>query len=159
MQRFLKILVISLSAQLFSSSVLANATELRTLLSARPANIMSALGDIGYALAARQSPDGNDMLEDTQQRFVIFLGQCSKSSCKLVQARVCFNSANASAKLANLWNSTQMFGRAAMQADGVMCIDNTLYAADGLVSISQLRSQIEAVIAMRPVAENFFAEG
>lgn len=154
-----KILTLWLFLQMPVSGAFADATEARTLLSARQANIISAMGDIGYSLTALDSHDGAVVLEDSQKRFVVVLRECTKSFCKLVQTRACFITANASAELANRWNRNQMFGRAAMQSEGVICIDNTAYVPSGLVSIAQLRFQIEGLIEVRPAVESFFAKG
>ena len=154
-----KILMLSLFVQMPVSAAFADAVESRTLLSAKPANVMSAIADMGYTLTALESPEGTAMLEDAQKRFVISLAECSKAYCKLVQARVCIIATNASAEHANRWNQNQLYGRVTMRAEGVICIDNTAYVPNGLVSIAQLRSQIEGLIEVRPAVESFFAKG
>lgn len=137
----------------------AQQIEARTLLSIRTANIRSAMGEMGYDTTATKYDASTEKLEDEQKRFTMFLGMCSAASCKMVQTRICLPADKASPDLANRWNNTQMFGRAVMQGKGVMCIDNTLYAIDGLASFAQLRSQVEGLLGMQAVAADFFAKG
>ena len=159
MVRLRQLFLFLLSVQLAVTGARADATEARTLLSARLPNIVSVMGDMGFTLNPHKGPDGTDMLEDSQQRFFLLLGLCETASCRLVQVRKCLAVAKASPEIANRWNSSQMFGRASTPSPGVMCIDATLHAADGLVSMAQLRSLAEGVIGASPVAERFFAEG
>jgi hypothetical protein len=139
-------------------AIAAQEAEARTLLSMRPANIKSALGELGFVVTVTTNPDGVIMMEEKQKHFTVLLGMCSATSCKLIQTKTCADSEKASPDVANRWNNTKMYGRAVMQGPGIICIDNVIYATDGLVSLAQLRSQAEGVMEIRVAMEDFFAK-
>ncbi len=155
----LALLMTALGATIPAASA-QDAIEARTLLAMKPATIVSALGELGYQVKL-VGGGGDDpvRIDAADTTYTLFLAQCDTSGCRLLQFRSCIAAPKGTAELAERWNSTNIYGRASRQSPGLMCIDDTLYAADRRISLAMLRSHIEGMRAMLPHAQEFFLKG
>ena len=94
------------------------------------------------AVAARLVPKDNS--------YALHLAGCADGLCRYVQIRVCVPTTRATAETANQWNTTRTFVRAAAYPSGLYCLENSVYAADGRMTLAALRSAIDGLMANAP---------
>ena len=126
------------------------ASEALALRELRPATLPATLAEIGQTVTVAEQDAMRAKLVPKDNTYALHLAGCADGLCRYVQIRVCVPTTRATAETANQWNTTRTFVRAAAYPSGLYCLENSLYAADGRMTLAALRSAIDGLMANAP---------
>lgn len=126
------------------------ASEALALRDLRPATLPAALAEIGQTVSVAEQDAARAKLVPKDNTYALHLEGCADGLCRFVQIRVCVPTKRATAETANQWNTTRTFVRAAAYPSGLYCLENSVYAADGQMTLAALRSAIDGLMVNAP---------
>jgi hypothetical protein len=126
------------------------ANEALALRELRPATLPATLAEIGQTVTVAEQDAMRAKLVPKDNTYALHLEGCADGLCRFVQIRICVPTRRATAETANQWNTTRTFARAATYPSGLYCLENSVYAADGQMTLAALRSAIDGLMANAP---------
>ena len=126
------------------------ASEAQALRELRPATLPATLAEIGQTVTVAEQDAMRAKLVPKDNTYALHLEGCADGLCRFVQIRVCVPTRRATPETANQWNTTRTFIRAAAYPSGLYCLENSVYAADGRMTLAALRSAIDGLMANAP---------
>ena len=126
------------------------ASEALALRELRPATLPATLAEIGQTVTVAEQDAMRAKLVPKDNTYALHLEGCADGLCRFVQIRICVPTRRATAETANQWNTTRAFIRAAAYPSGLYCLENSVYAADGRMTLAALRSAIDGLMANAP---------
>lgn len=126
------------------------AGEAQALRELRPATLVATLAEIGQTVTLAEQDAQRAKLVPQDNTYALHLEGCADGLCRFLQVRVCVPTSRATMATANQWNTTRAFARAAAYPSGLYCLENTVYAADGRMTLAALRSAIDGLMANAP---------
>lgn len=123
------------------------ASEALALRELRPATMAATLTEIGQAVTLVEQDAQRARLRQNDDRYNLYLEGCADGLCRFVQIRICVASKRGTAETANQWNAGRVFARAAAHPSGLYCLENSVHAADGRMTLAALRSAIDGLMS------------
>ncbi len=124
--------------------------EALALRELRPATLPATLAEIGQTVTVAEQDAVRAKLVPRDNTYALHLEGCADGLCQFIQVRICVPTKRATAETANQWNTTRAFARAAAYPSGLYCLENSVYTADGRITLAALRSAIDGLMANAP---------
>lgn len=124
--------------------------EASALRELRPATMVAALAEIGHTVTVAEEDAVRAKLAPKDNTYALHLEGCAAGLCRFIQIRICVPASRATLETANRWNTTRVYARAAVYPAGLYCLENSVYTADGRITLAALRSAIDGLMVNAP---------
>ena len=138
-----------------SISAPAAAQDARYVVDAK--SMAGAFTRIGEPMVADTPNELGPVFRHDKGEYFLTLAHCAGGTgCKTIQLRACYEYPNANVAKANAWNRDKMFARAAMDANGRLCVDMVYLALDGKIDDVTLAGVLQMYREVRLAAPDAF---